>query len=168
VGSRALGALLASVAAALVFAAGASAALPAEGVLVPGESLGGIRVGMSKAEVRQTWGKRFGRCRSCVLETWYFTYRRFEPQGAAVAFAGRRVERVYTLWQPPGWRTSGGLLLGTAEADVVRVFGSPPRRECGSYAALVVHGRRADSVLYLYGGGLWGLGLMRPGSSPCV
>ncbi len=145
-----------------------SAALPDPGRLVAGQSLGGVRLGMRKAEVRKAWGTRFGRCRSCQHETWYFTYRPFEPQGAGVVFSGRVVARVFTLWQPERWRDTVGLVLGAGEREVTRLRGSLPRRECTGYTALVLRGERADSVFYLDGGELWGIGLTRPSSSPCV
>ncbi len=167
-------ALVATSAAALALAVGAlapataTASLPDEGVLARGKSLGGLRIGMTRKAVRRAWGTGFGRCRDCATETWYFTYRRHAPQGAAVAFQGGRVVRVYTLWQPPGWRTWFGLLLGAREPEVVDAAGDLPRRECNGYSALVARGSRADSVLYLYAGGLWGLGLIRSGLSPCL
>lgn len=168
-GPRALGALLALVAVlAPTGSAVAAARLPTEGVLVPGQSLGGIRVGMTKTAVRSTWGRDFGRCRSCGLETWYFTYREFQPEGAAVAFERGRVQLIYTLWQPSGWRTSRGLALGAAEADLTGAVGDATRRECDGYVALVQRGRSTDSIYYLVDGSLWGFGLTRSGFPPCV
>ncbi len=161
-------ALVALLALALASPAAASAALPDPGRLVAGQSLGGVRLGMTKAEVRKAWGKVFGRCRSCQRETWYFTYRPFEPQGAGVVFSGRVVAQAFTLWQPEGWRDDAGLSLGVAESELTRLRGSLPRRECSGYTALVLRGQRADSVFYLDGGKLWGFGLTRPGSSPCA
>jgi hypothetical protein len=146
----------------------ASAALPREGLLVQGQTLGGIAVGMTKAEVRRLWGKRFGRCRDCVDETWYYTYEPFEPEGAGVAFRRGRVERVFTLWQPQGWYTRGGLELGDPEAEATRILGALVRRHCVRYSALIIPGRRAQTAIYLYDGEVWGFGVTRPGVSPCV
>lgn len=159
---------MALVALALAFPAAAPAALPDPGRLVPGQSLGGVRIGMTKGQVKDAWGKRFGRCRSCQRETWYFTYRPFEPRGAGVVFSGRVVAQVFTLWQPERWRDTVGLVLGAGEREVTRLRGSLPRRECTGYTALVLRGKRADTVYYLDDGSLWGFGLTRPGSSPCV
>lgn len=141
---------------------------PTQGVLVAGTSLGGVRLGMSKAQVRQRWGSEFGRCRSCLVETWYFNYRPFQPQGTAVEFELGRVRRVFTIWQPTGWRTSTGLRLGASEADVTAAIGSLPRRKCRRYDALLRSGPAAVTVYYLYQGELWGFGLMRPTLAVCV
>ena len=158
----------AAVGAALALAASAPAALPRAGLLVPGERLGGISIGMTKAQVRSIWGTRFGRCRDCSRDTWYFTYRPFEPQGAGVAFRRGRVERVFTLWQPAGWRARGGLELGDPESEATRLFGTLVRRHCIRYSALLLPGRRMQTALYVYDGEIWGFGIMRPASSPCV
>jgi hypothetical protein len=159
---------VAVLAAALVLAAPAVAAPPARGVLVPGESLGGVRLGMTKAQVREAWGSAYGRCRGCFLDTWYFNYRPFAPQGAGVAFQRGRVSRVFTLWQPPGWRTTKGLALGASQGEVTRTYGALAERLCSGYTALVMPRRRAQTVFYVDEGTLWGFGLTRPGSSPCV
>jgi hypothetical protein len=146
----------------------AAAALPEAGLLVPGQSLGSVRLGMTRAEVRATWGRGFGRCRSCGLETWYYTYRAFHPEGAAVSFEGGEVQLVYTLWSPAGWHDRSGLALGATEAEVTEQLGRVPRRQCDGYWALVRSSRRADSIYYVRDGKLWGLGLTRPAFPPCV
>ncbi len=166
-GTRAARALAAA-AAALALTGSAAASPPEAGTLVPGERLGGIQIGMTKQEVRRAWGSRFGRCRGCPRETWYFNYRPFDPVGAGVAFAKRRVVQVFTLWQPEGWRTSRGLVLGAPEAQVTRRYPAALRESCGRYSALVLFGRRAQTAFYLHEGELWGFGLSKPGTTPCL
>lgn len=123
---------------------------------------------MTKAKVRSTWGTHFGRCRSCGLETWYFTYRGFQPEGAAVSFERGRVQLVYTLWQPSGWHTSVGLALGAAEGDVTAAVDETARRTCDGYDALVQRGKGMDSIYYVVDDALWGFALTRSGFPPCV
>jgi hypothetical protein len=161
-------ALAAALALGVALAGNAGAALPREGVLLPGQTLGGVAPGMSKAEVRRIWGTGFGRCRDCSLETWYFTYRPFEPQGAGVVFRRGRVAHVFTLWQPAGWRTPGGVELGEPEAEVTRVYGALVRRRCIRYTALLLRGPRADTAFYVFDGTVWGFGLMRRSANPCL
>jgi hypothetical protein len=142
-------------------------ALPKRGKLVPGTSLGGVRLGMTPAQVRSLWGERFGVCRKCRQRTWYFTYRAFQPQGAAVSFRRGRVDAIWTLWSPEGWRTrDGSLRLGADDARVTAVLGPVVTIPCGSYSALL-RTRRVTTLYYLFGGKLWGFGLMRPEASPC-
>jgi hypothetical protein len=167
-------ALAACALAALLFTGGSAAApngttaLPQRGVLVPGKSLGGVTLGMTKAQVRRAWGTRFGRCRSCADETWYFNYRPFEPQGAGVAFRRGRVMRLFTLWQPDGWRTPEAVVLGAPESEITDTYGALVRRRCDRYTALLMRSERVQTAFYVYNGELWGFGLTRPGASPCV
>ncbi|NUT55556.1 MAG: FUSC family protein, partial [Thermoleophilia bacterium] len=68
----------------LALAVPAAAAPPGAGVLVPGQSLGGVRLGATKAAVERSWGRAYGICRGCERETWSFNYYAFQPRGAAV------------------------------------------------------------------------------------
>jgi len=141
--------------------------LPNAGVVVPGESFAGLRLGATPAQVRAAWGSRFGRCRGCSTPTWYFTYKGFQPQGAGVAFVHGQVSSLFTLWAPPGWRTNRGLTIGQPEASVTSLYGSLPRTDCGTYAALVLRRGGVDTQFYVYQGTVWGFGLSRAGARPC-
>jgi len=141
--------------------------LPKAGVVVPGASFAGLRLGATEAQVRATWGRRYGTCRGCAQPTWYFTYADFQPQGAGVAFRKGRVTSLFTLWAPARWRTSRGLTIGQPEARAGALYGSLPRTECGTYAALVLHRGRVDTQVYVYKGTVWGFGLSRAGAPPC-
>ena len=172
-GPRALGALvpcaLALVAAALTLPATSASSLPAQGVFIPGESLGGVRLGDTRTEVLDMWGSRHGVCRDCRLLTWYFNLKPFEPQGAAVVFLRGRVIRAYTVWRPKGWRTDEGLeLAGTREA-LIKAYPEHSPRSCDRYTAFIrTENVRTQSAFYVYRGRLWGFGLMRPRLSPCL
>jgi hypothetical protein len=141
--------------------------LPAKGVVVPGQSLAGLRLGATQAQVRTAWGTRFGRCRGCPQPTWYFTYVDFQPQGAGVTFLNGRATSLFTIWSPSGWRTNRGLTVGDLEARATALYGVLPRTECGTYAALVLRRVRIDTQLYVYRGRVWGFGLSRAGAPPC-
>lgn len=146
----------------------AAAAPPERGLLVPGQSLGGLRLGLTKGQVKARWGKDFGRCRGCFHETWYFNYRPFEPQGAGVEFEQGKVRRIFTVWEPSGWRTGSGLTLGAPADDVTDAHGSLPRKQCLRYTALLLRGPGAITVFYTYDDRLFGFGLMRAGLAACV
>jgi hypothetical protein len=132
-------------------------------VLVPGRSLGGVRLGEPAAEVRRALGRGYGLCRGCATTTWYFTYRRFDDKGLAVELTGDRVSAVYTLWQPPGWRVRGGLGLGATEGQVTQTVGAVVPVTCNGYTQLVA----GTSVYTIVDGKLWGFGLMPNKGSPC-
>lgn len=143
------------------------AALPRSGVLIPGISLGGVRLGASEAQVRAAWGASHGVCSDCRRRTWYFNYAEFAPAGAGVAFRAHRAVALFTLWSPAGWHTTRGLTIGDAEARITKVYGALPRTQCGTYSALTVRRRGAVSSIYVTGGKVWGFGLNRPDEPVC-
>lgn len=159
--------LIATAAAVLVLAAPAAARLPRAGTLVPGRSLGGVRLGESQAAVRASLGSFFGRCSGCRRPTWYFTYRPFTRRGLAVEFAGGRVSGVYTVWRPAGWHAPRQLRFGSTPLAVHVLVGPTRSVTCRGYEALVHDTARASTAYYLYAGRLWGFGLFRRGAAPC-
>lgn len=148
-------------------AASAAAALPKHGTLVPAASLGGVRLGQPAAAVRAALGPRYGVCRGCARTTWYFTYRPYDQRGLAVELTRGRVSAVYTLWQPPGWRSTQGVRLGANEAQVTTLAGALLPVECRGYRALIRDHGPTRTAYYMLGGGLWGFGLLTPSQSPC-
>ena len=160
----------ATICAALVALAGAApvaAGLPRQGELVPGRSLGGIRLGETAAGVRAALGGFHGVCRGCGRTTWYFTYRPFDRHGLGVELTGGRVSAVYTLWQPAGWTAPGGIRLGVYDAQVTSATGLLVPVPCGAYRALVRDSGSARTAYYLVGGRLWAFGLFERGATPC-
>ena len=145
----------------------AVAAPPTTGLLVPGFSLGGLALGDTKATVEAAWGRAYGRCRSCPRETWYFNYFAFQPRGAAVELRRGRVAAIYTLYQPPGWRTKLGLELGDPAARVTSSYGALVRRQCRGYYALLLARGRAVTAFYVLDERLWAFGLASPGIPVC-
>ncbi|HLY85550.1 MAG TPA: hypothetical protein VKO84_03410 [Gaiellaceae bacterium] len=159
--------LIGSAVTALVLAGPAAAGLPKAGALVPGRSLGGIRLGETPRAVRAALGRNYGMCRGCSRTTWYFTYRPFSQQGLAVEFGGTGVSAVYTLWRPQGWYAPHGLRFGATPLTVHARVGSLQTISCSGYTALVRDTFRARTAYFVYGGRLWGFGLFRRGATPC-
>jgi hypothetical protein len=159
--------VIATAAAALVLAAPAAAGLPRGGALVPGQSLGGVRLDQSPSAVRAGLGTFYGTCRGCSRHTWYFTYGKFDKHGLAVEFERGRVSGVYTLWRPAGWYAPRGLRLGATPLEVHQRVGTLRTISCPGYEALVRDSARARTVYYVFDGHLWGFGLFRRGAAPC-
>lgn len=65
-----------------------AAILPAHGVVVPGQSIGGISLGMTQLQVTQHWGSDYVICPSgCALLTWFYLYPGGDTRdGAAISF----------------------------------------------------------------------------------
>jgi hypothetical protein len=148
-------------------AADATAALPSRGVLSPGQSLGGVRLGETPAQVRARWGPRFTRCAVCAGTTWLYTYPSGGPRGAAVTFRGGRVAAVFTLGVPRGWRTTKGVVLGDPAEKVQTVYGRLAWSRCIGYGALSMRSSGAVSSIYTYGESVYGFALTRPGDPVC-
>jgi hypothetical protein len=141
---------------------------PAGGEFVPGRSLAGVELGMTRAEVLDTWGTRHGVCRDCAAETWYFNEQPFQPQGKGVVFERGRVVHAFTLWQPQGWATPEGLELGAPAGEIGATYGELDERACRGYSAFVRAEGDAQSAFYAYDDEVWSFGLFRPGRSPCL
>lgn len=154
------------VAAALALPAGSTP--PSDGVFVPGQSLGGVRLGMTEAEVLDAWGPEHGVCTDCDATTWYFNSVPFAPEGAGAIFAKGVAVQLFTVWKPSGWHTPDGLELGAPEADVPGDLVVSEERTCDGYTAILAPDEDAVSAFYVYAGSLWGFGLMRPELNPCL
>ena len=141
--------------------------LPQHAVVVPGKSFAGLKLGANGQQIRAAWGPRYGVCRGCLRPTWYFTYKPFEPQGAAVSFRAGGAESFYTLRAPAGWRTDRGLRIGDPEARITTLYGVLPRLECGTYSALVLIRASSETAFYVYDGKVWGFGLSSAGAPRC-
>jgi len=159
--------LIVTAVAALMLAAPAAAELPKSGALVPGRSLGGVRLGESPHAVVATLGRFYGTCSHCPHAPWYFTYRPFDRHGLAVEFEHGRVSGVYTLWSPTGWHAPHGLRFGATPLAVHEAVGTLRTIACHDYDALVRDSATARTVYYVFAGKLWGFGLFRRGAVPC-
>jgi hypothetical protein len=153
--------------AALCITANAAAAPPSAGLVAPGESLGGLSLGVTRAHVRATWGSRHGVCRDCSEQTWYFNLRRWEPQGTGVAFRRGRVVALFTMWSPQGWHTDRGLRIGDPAARIAGLYGPLLRVNCGTYAVLTLRRGRTKTSFYVVDEQVWGFGLSRLGERAC-
>lgn len=160
-------AAVAAVATVLV-AVPAAAAPQTGGAFVPGESLAGVRLGFTRAQVLDAWGTRHGVCRACRERTWYFNERPFEPQGTGVVFRAGRVVHAFTVWKPEGWSTAEGLALGQPAGEIGATYGELGDVDCGDYSALVQEGTSARTAFYVYEDEVWGFGLLAAGRSPCL
>jgi hypothetical protein len=159
--------LIATAVTALVLAGSAAAGLPQAGALVPGHSLGGVRIGESPGAVRAALGRSYGACRGCPHRTWYFTYQPFSQPGLAVEFDRSRVSAVYTVWRPQGWHAPRGLRFGATPLTVHNRVGTLRTISCDGYLALVRDTFQARTAYFLYAGRLWAFGLFRRGADPC-
>ena len=153
--------------------AGTAQALPAQGVLTPGVSLGGLHIGDTMAQVVQRWGHNYRICpkNQCkgAGSVWYYVYGRGEPLGAAVRFnKNSRVMAVFTLGSPAGWRTAEGLLIGQAVDDATRIYGQNlVWSVCIGYGAMSMRNSKAVTSIYTTGESIYGFAITAPGTPVC-
>ena len=145
----------------------ARSALPRAGLVLPGQTLGGLRLGATPAEVQERWGARHGTCRDCGAPTWYFNYRPFEPLGAGVTFRQGRAVALFTLWSPPDWHTSRGLKIGDPAVRVGALYDATLRVTCTNYYALTIPSARNNTAIYVFDNQVWGFALLARGQRVC-
>ena len=144
--------LIIACAAALVLSGSAAAALPRQGMLVPGRSLGGVRLGEPATQVRAALGSKFGVCRGCATTTWYFTYRTVRPPRASPSSSPAVASLLSTpSGRPAGWTALHGLKLGAIEAQITGSLERRSRSSCSGYDARVSDDARARTVYYVVG-----------------
>lgn len=155
-------------------AANASLALPLRGVLVPGQSLAGLKLGDTASSVKGRWGTKYRVCNTCNVkgsgrQTWFYTYQRdAESLGAAVTFSRQgKVVAVFTLGTPRGWRTQEGLLLGEQIDRVVDLYGRLNWRVCIGYGALSMTKGGIVTSIYTNGESVYGFALTAPTEPVC-
>lgn len=144
-----------------------TAAPPDAGVLVPGSSLGGVRLGWTLRQVTGVWGTEHSRCRNCSTETRYFNRTPFRPEGAGVTLRRGRVSAVFTLWAPRAWHTNRGLYVGEPEHRVRATYPIARRARCPGYEGLVLHAGPARTIVYVVEGNVWGFALLDAGEPVC-
>lgn len=128
------GALLGAVLAALatIGSSGATATLfPSRGIVVPGQSIAGLTVGMTEAQVAAKWGHGYEICVSCGKQlVWLYEYKGSEPLGAAVKFDAPAPKGSTNTKSVKGIAPSGNLLgaatpPGNSKVIAIFTLGSP-------------------------------------------
>ena len=144
------------------------AGLPTRGVLTPGESLAGVRIGDTLAKVKRHWGSHYKVCPDCESRTWFYFYAHGEPLGAAVRFNDHgRVVAVFTLGAPTGWRTAEGLLVGEQIDKVPRLYGTLGWHRCIGYGAMTMRTGNLVTSIYTTGQVVYGFALTASAEPIC-
>jgi hypothetical protein len=163
-------ALVLSLALALVTGTGAHSAkghLPVRGVVIPGVSLAGVKVGDTEQRVKQVWGSNFTTCKYCSDATWLFEYRVGEPLGAAARFENGRVVAVFTLGSPSGWKTVKGLNIGDPINNVFQYYPKTGTVRCIGFDAVTIRTGNVVTAFYSAAGVVYGFALVAPSMTPC-
>lgn len=141
------------------------AALPVNGVLIRGQSLGGVALGDTTTKVRALWGRHYSICRTCDPKTWFYFNSATSDAGIAVGFRQGLVTAVYTLGMPSGWHTSDGVKLGS----LLEQFNNPTGKttSCDGYGAVSTRSANAVTSILTNGQSVYGFALTRPSEPVC-
>jgi hypothetical protein len=148
----------------------AAQALPTAGVLAPGKSLGGLKIGMTMTQVKSLWGSNYKLCpkSDCKNATvWYYIYGRGEPLGAAVRFRNQKVSAVFTLGSPTGWHTAEGLGMGEQIDKVNSLYGQLVWHVCIGYGAMSMRTGNTVTSIYTTGEAVYGFAITSPAEAVC-
>jgi hypothetical protein len=141
-----------------------SGILPVNGVLVPGQSLGGIRLGDTGGKVMDLWGRDYTMISGQPM-TWIYMSPTGDPYGAAVSFRNGRVTAIFTLGGIKGWRRSDGLRVG----QTLSTFNDPQGRTtaCVGYGAMSTRNGDTVTSILTNGQSIYGFALTRPSEPVC-
>jgi hypothetical protein len=162
-------------------------AVPARGIFVVGQTLGGVGLGFTEAQVEARWGSSYTVCNFAAYckngsTTWFFlTSRSGEPLGVGVRFVGGRAVAVFTLGAvgvtPVGstataanWKTSQGLKMLDDPSQIYTLYPAATiATNCIFYNALSMKtGNGVVSSFYLASGVIYGFALSAPGQPICA
>lgn len=136
-------------------------------MLVPGKSLGGVRLGDTTTTVAKRWGPSYTKCAVCAATTWLYTFEARVGTGAAVSFRRGRAVAVFTLGVPGGWRTTRGVALGDPTEKLVAAYAALRWHTCIGYGALSMRHRKVVTSIYTFGEYVYGFALTRPAEPVC-
>jgi len=137
---------------------------PVDGVLIPGESLGGIRLGDSGGKVLARWGRDFTMLPGRPM-TWLYMSPTGDPYGAGVSFSDGKVIAIFTLGQIKGWHRNDGLRTGQLFEKFNDQSGTATA--CVGYGALSTRKGNVVTSILTNGQSIYGFALTRPRVPVC-
>jgi AMIN domain-containing protein len=133
--------------------AGRPAAVPAgqrsgATTIVPGRSIGAVRLGMTLPDVVAALGRATNTAERPGVGVDYTWYAASAESGLGVRATGAGIVRRIWVLEDPAYRTREGLHTGSTEADVQAVFGAP------SWTVAVASQEKSITLMY-EGLGAW-------------
>ena len=144
-----------------------SSHFPVRGIVVPGVSFAGLKLGQTEQQVAALWGKNYTLCTFCADATWLYVYPGGEPLGAGVRFKQNKVIAVFSLGSPAGWRTDKGLFMGDPISNVYSYFGTTGTTRCIGFDALTVRLGNSVTAFYSAAGVIYGFAIVAQSLSVC-
>jgi hypothetical protein len=141
--------------------------LPVRGIVIPGVSFAGVKIGDTEARVKGVWGSRFVACKYCADETWLYEYQGGEPLGAAARFQKGKVVALFSLGSPAGWKTDKGLYMGDPISNVYQYYGKTTTTRCIGYDAISAKTGKYVTGFYSAAGVVYGFVIVIPTMTVC-
>ena len=146
--------------------------LPTRGVLKPGVSLAGVKIGDTMTRVKTVLGANFTLCtvatsKLCTEPVWLFEYNRGEPLGVATKFHNGKVSAVFTLGVIEGWKTAEGLKMGDPVSNIYSFYNTPIYTKCIGFEALSMKKGTVTTSIYTASGVVYGFALTAPKEAIC-
>ena len=146
---------------------GATGHLPPRGVVVPGVSFAGVKIGDTQRRVRALWGNKFVTCKYCTDTTWLYEYQFGEPLGAAARFQHNRVVALFSLGSPAGWKTDKGLAMGDPISNVYQYYTTTGTTRCVGFDAITAKTGKTVTAFYSAAGVIYGFAIVIPSMTVC-
>jgi hypothetical protein len=165
----------------------ARSSVPSRGIFVVGQTLGGVGLGFTEAQVQARWGSSYTLCSFAAYckpgtTTWFFlSSRSGEPLGVGVRFVAGRAVAVFTLGAvgvaPVGdsgpaanWKTAQGVKMLDDPSEIYSTYPAATiQTNCIFYNALSMKtGNGVVSSFYLASGVIYGFALSAPGQPICA
>jgi hypothetical protein len=141
--------------------------LPSRGVIVPGVSFAGVKIGDTEQRVKAVWGNQFDTCTYCKDTTWLYTYQFGEPLGAAARFENNKVVALFSLGSPAGWKTDKGIAMGDPISNVYQYYPSTGTTRCVGFDAITAKTGKAVTAFYSAAGVVYGFAIVTPTMTVC-
>jgi hypothetical protein len=161
-----MGAMLRAVLAATVAALAVSAAVPAaparsELVVVPGKSMGGVKLGDTFSTVRRVYGKQYFPAPNGP------NYREilFRVPDLIVRLRSEKV--VALISSADNLRTNEGLAVGQPIGRIKALYGTLPTVHCDVAVLHVIRGATSATYIGTYGGKVAGIDIALRSEAPC-
>lgn len=150
--------------------------LPTVGILIPGVSLAGIKLGMTEKQVGKILGENPVLCTIkittlCREPVYLYEYTHGEPLGVGVKFhafeGNEQVSAVFMLGTIAGWRTKEGLKIGDPVSNIYNFYSTPYDTNCIGFAALSAKSGSVTTSFYTADGIVSGFAITQPPEGIC-
>ncbi len=152
----------------------AAGQLPTRGIFKVGQTLAGVGIGFTQAQVTKALGTNYTLCTPassaslCKEPVLFFEYTRGEPLGVGVKLHNGKVTAVFTLGAILGWKTSEGLKIYDPVSNIYSLYPAATiYSKCIGFEAFSFKTGKVTNSFYQSSGVIYGFALTAPGENIC-